>query len=369
MGRLIIDARWLYTGLGAYTGQLIRALHELAPFAVTLITLPEHRDKLAAYGYELVVSNAQLYSAREQLDIARAARDYDVLHVPHYNAPLLRRGTLLASIHDLNHLLDPTVGHSLKSLLYARPMLRHIAKRAEHIFTQSEYSKRTIIEHLGAEPDKITVTCTGVPPHIFPEPRDKARQATNEQFAFQGEYLLFVGNLKPHKNVGGLLEAFALLKQRQRFPYSLLIVGDDAYWRPLLQRKAAGLGVANSVIFAGRATDEQVRFAYSGAELTIVPSIEEGFGLPVIESMACGTPVACSNRASLPEAGGLAAEYFEALDIESMAQTIERVLSSRERLNKMQQLGYEQAAKFHWRECAARHIPVYRKFISVQSET
>ena len=363
MGRLIIDARWLYTGLAAYTGQLIRALHELAPFPVTLITLPEHRDKLAAYGYELVLSKARLYSLQEQIDIARAAREYDVLHVPHYNAPLLRRGTLLVSIHDLNHLLDPTMGQSLKTRIYARPMLRHVAKRADHIFTQSEYSKRTIVEHLGAGPERITVTYTGVPPYIFPAPRDEARETMNRRFGFEGNYLLFVGNLKPHKNLMGLLNAFSLLRQRQKLPHTLLIVGDDPYWRPVLQQKAAELGLTSSVKFAGRVTDEQVRFAYSAADLTIVPSIEEGFGLPVVESMACGTPVACSNRASLPEAGGRAAEYFNPFDTDSIAQAIERVLSSRERWQEMQGLGYQQAAKFNWRECAARHIPIYQKFL------
>ena len=365
MGRLIIDARWLYTGLGAYTGQLIRALHELADFPFSLITLSEHRDKLEGYSSEIVLSNARLYSAREQIDVLRAARDYEVLHIPHYNAPLLRRGTLLVSIHDLNHLLDPAVGQTWKSQLYARPMLRRMAQRADHIFTQSEYSKRTILGHLGAKPEKITVTYTGVPPHIYAEPRDDARARTQQAFGFDGNYLLFAGNLKPHKNLAGLLKALALLRQRGKVDHKLLIIGDDPRWRPVLMRQAQELGLANDALFAGRASDDQVRFAYSGADLTVVPSIEEGFGLPVIESMACGTPVACSNTASLPEAGGDAAEYFSPADPDSTASACEKVLLSSERWKELQQRGYAQAAKFHWRDCAARHIPVYRKFLGL----
>jgi glycosyltransferase involved in cell wall biosynthesis len=363
VSRLIIDARWLYTGLAAYTRQLIRALHESGNFPVTLITLPEHSQALSQFGYEMVLSNARIYSLREQIDIARAARGYEVLHVPHYNAPLLRHGALLVTIHDLTHLLDETMGRSLKSRLYARPMLRHVAKRADHIFTESEYSRRTIVEHLGADPNKITITYTGVPLHIYPEPRDESRGRTNEAFGFSGDYLLFVGNLKPHKNVHGLLKAFGLIRQRGRLPHTLLVIGDDPHWRPLLQREAAEMGISGRVVFAGRAADNQVRAAYSGADLTVMPSFQEGLGLPVIESMACGTPVACSNVASLPEAAGDAAEYFSPSDPESIATAIETVLLSNERWAQLQQAGFAQAARFNWRECAARHFPVYRSFL------
>ena len=220
MSRLIIDARWLYTGMGAYTLQLVRGLHEFGGLPATLITLPEHRATLAPFGYDIVLSNARLYSLREQIDVAPAARDYEVLHVPHYNAPVLRRKTLLVTIHDLTHLLDETMGRSLKSRLYARPMLQRVAKRADHIFTVSEYSKDRIVEHLGADPGKVTVTYNGVPPHIYPEPRDESRARTNQAFGFSGNYLLFVGNLKPHKNVAGLLKAFAILRQRGQLDHT-----------------------------------------------------------------------------------------------------------------------------------------------------
>jgi glycosyltransferase involved in cell wall biosynthesis len=363
VSRLIIDARWLHTGLGAYTLQLVRGLHE-SGLPATLITLPEHRATLAPFGYEIVLSNARLYSLREQIDVARAARDYEVLHVPHYNAPLLRRKTLLVTIHDLNHLLDANLGRSLKSQLYARPMLQRVAKHADHIFTVSEYSKGRIIEHLGADPGKVTVTYSSVPPHIYPEPREESRARTDQAFGFSGNYLLFVGNLKPHKNVAGLLNAFALLWQRGKLDHTLLIIGDDPHWRILLARHAAELGLAGKVVFGGRATDDQVRSAYSGADLTIVPSFQEGFGLPVIESMACGTPVACSDVASLPEAGGDAAEYFAPSDIESIATAIENVVLSQEHWRELQSLGLKQAARFDWRECAERHISVYRRFLA-----
>ncbi len=363
MSRLIIDARWLYTGIGAYTLQLVRGLHDSGVQPVTLITRPEHRAKLAEFGYEIILSNAAIYSLREQIDVARIARDYEVLHVPHYNAPVRRRKTLLVTIHDLNHLLDETMGRSLKSRVYARPILQRVAKRADHIFTVSQYSKEKIIEHLGADAGKITVTHNAVPPHFYPEPRDESRAHANQAFGFSGNYLLFVGNLKPHKNVAGLLKSFAILRQRGMVDHKLLLIGDDARGRNVLAREVADLTLAGEVVFAGRVSDNEVRVAYSGADLTVMPSFEEGFGLPVIESMACGTPVACSNTASLPEAGGDAAEYFDPANVESMASAMENVLLSEYRWRELQARGVEQAAKFNVRDFAQRHITVYREFL------
>lgn len=364
MSRLIIDARWLHTGIGAYTLQLVRGLHDCGALPVTLITLPEHRAKLAPFGYEIVLSNARLYSLREQVDVSRAARDYEVLHVPHYNAPVRRRKTLLVTIHDLTHLLDETMGRSLKSRVYARPMLQHVARRADHIFTVSQYSKNKIVEHLGADPGKVTVTYNVVPPHIYAEPRDESRASTSLAFGFSGNYLLFVGNLKPHKNVAGLLKAFAILRQRGRIDHKLLIVGDDRHGRSALARDVADLKLTGEVVLAGRVGDDELRRAYSGADLTVLPSFEEGFGLPVIESVACGTPVACSNTASLPEVAGEAAEYFDPADVESMASAMENVLLSEARWRELQTLGFAQAAKFHGHDFAQRHIAIYREFLS-----
>lgn len=364
MSRLIIDARWLYTGIGAYTLQLVRGLHDCGGLPVTLITLPEHRAKLAPFSYNIVLSSARLYSVREQIDVARAARDYEVLHVPHYNAPVRRRKTLLVTIHDLTHLLYETIGRTLKSRVYARPMLEHAARRADHIFTVSQYSKDRIVEHLGADASKITVTYNAVPPHIYPELRDEARMCTNQTCGFNGNYLLFVGNLKPHKNVSGLLNAFAILRHRGRVDHKLLIIGDDRHGRNAAVREVADLKILSDVVFAGRVGDDDLRLAYSGADITVLPSFEEGFGLPVIESMTCGTPVACSNAASLPEVAGDAAEYFDPADVESMAWAIENVVLSNERWHELQTLGLAQAAKFDRRDFSQRHISVYRELLA-----
>src|SRR3974390_2442772 len=123
MKRLMIDARWLDSGLGAYTLNIIRGLHEASGFETCLLTRSQHVTELERYGYEVAVADSPIYSAKEQWRILRAASSYDVLHVPHYNAPLLRRGPLLITIHDLLHIVDPVHRKRLASWVYAQPVL------------------------------------------------------------------------------------------------------------------------------------------------------------------------------------------------------------------------------------------------------
>jgi len=363
MGCLVLDARTLTTGLGTYTLNLIQELTEHSDIPLRLLTLSRYRERLAKYKCDIGIVDASMYSIKEQFQIARAARNFGVLHVPHYNAPLLRKGTLLVTIHDLNHILDHTYRRGLRSMAYAQPMLRLVARRADHIFTVSNYSKHQITEHLGVEPDRITVVYNGIGAHITPEDRDPARASTNRDFGFDGPYILFVGNLKPSKNVQGLLKAFSVLQGRSRVPHSLLMIGDDVAGRRLLTDLRRKLKLETKVISVPQVTDAQLRRAYSGADLTVLPSFEEGFGLPVVESMACGTPVACSRSASLPEIAGDAAAYFDPRDIEEIAEVIEGVLLSTERQCELRQLGIERARGFTREAFAHRHLDVYCRYL------
>jgi glycosyltransferase involved in cell wall biosynthesis len=363
MSTLVLDARWLSTGLGTYTLNLIRGLRQSGEFDVRLLTLPKYRDRLRQFDYEITIADVPIYSIREQFQIAWAAQGSNLLHVPHYNAPIMRRGKLVVTIHDLTHILDATQRRTLKSWVYAQPMLRLTALRADHIFTVSEYSRRQITEHLGVDAGKVTVVYNAIGPHIFPEPRDEARARTQQAFSFDGPYILFVGNLKPSKNVAGLLKAFSVLKARDRIPHRLLVIGDDATGRPATMKLAQQLGLDGAVTFVASVSDDQLRYAYCGADLTVMPSFEEGFGLPILESMACGTPVTCSDSASLPEIGGPAAEYFDPRDVESMAAAIEAVLLSTDRWRELHQLGLQRATGFTCADFAQRHFAVYRRFM------
>ena len=362
MRSLCIDARWLYSGIGAYTFNLMRELSKRGELELHGITLSPHQSALQPFCANLSVVDVPIYSLREQFAIPRAARDFPVLHVPHYNAPVLRKGTTLITIHDLTHILDARYRDTLKSRLYARPMLRLGAKRATHIFTVSEYSKRQIVEHLDVPAEKVTVTYNGVAPQFFPEPREQAMQTVQRECGVTRPYVLYVGNLKPHKNVDGLLRAFASVWSRTAGDCELLIIGDESSDGPALREQSKNLGIGAATKFAGKVSDEVLRSAYSAAELTVLPSFEEGFGLPILESMACGTPVACSRAASLPEVGGSAAEYFDPHDIASIATAIERLLHSDGDRERLRQSGFLNVRRFTWSASADRHLEIYRQY-------
>jgi glycosyltransferase involved in cell wall biosynthesis len=327
VGSILLDARWLSTGIGTYTLNLIKELHTRNDIQLRLVTLPQHAATLKTYCQDVGVVDAPMYSIKEQFALGCAAHNSSVLHVPHYNAPVMYRGSLLITILDLTHILDRTFKKTVKSKLYARPILSVVSKKAKHIFTLSQYSKRTIVDQLGVPDDKVTVTHCGVASHFYPEDRQKASAVMQRECGAKGAYILFVGNLKPHKNIPGLLRAFANLTKRPDHKCDLVIIGEE----------------------------------------TVLPSFEEGFGLPVIESMACGTPVACSNAAALPEVGGAAATYFDPTDTDSMALAIRHLLESVEQRTEHQRLGAENIKRFTWSSCAEKHLDVYRRYIRPSS--
>jgi glycosyltransferase involved in cell wall biosynthesis len=357
---LTIDGRMLKTGIGTYSLNLIRELHDSHGWHLNAITHPQYRELLTPYCNRVATTRARMYSLQEQISVALVADGDPVLHVPHFNAPLLYRGSLLVTIHDLTHLLFPAYRAQWKSRLYAAPMLSAAARQAEHIFTVSEYSKSKIIETLGVAGNKITVTYNGVSELFCPGDRCEARAIVAARFGLHAPYLLFVGSPKPHKNLHALLAAYASLFRERQQQCSLVFVGSDAAGTHAIRAAAESLGI--SPLFIENAANPEVVQLYRAAELSVLPSFEEGFGLPILESMACGTPVLCSTAAALPEVAGDAALFFDPNRPDELAAQIDRVLGSSDLQLKMRQDGLARAAAFSWREMARRHIAVYKRY-------
>jgi glycosyltransferase involved in cell wall biosynthesis len=358
--KLTIDARCLGTGIGTYVSNMLAHLRQRENgFTVCAIVRSSDRERMASLCDSMTVSDTDIYTLREQWDIPRAARACDLLHVPHYNAPLLYRGKLVVTIHDLIHIMDDTCRQRPSSWIYAQPMLNLVARKASHLITPSEYSKTQIVQHLGVSPSKITVAHCGVGPRFLPLDKQQARADVKAALGVDQPYILFVGNLKPHKNVAGLLRAFAQLKHAGRIDHILAIVGGNLRCKPQLIALSASLGVASDVAFIPPVREELLPNVYAAADLVVQPSTLEGFGLPVIEAMACGVPVACSRSASLPEVAGEAAEYFDPYNVDDMAAAIERILASPERQQDLRKRGIERAKEFSWEKCAQQHREVY----------
>ena len=365
-GIISIDARMLgHSGIGAYIRNLLENLAAFENGSVfevicrrqgSLAGLPRER-------FRFVAARSPIYSFREQWEIARLARHAQVLHSPHYNAPLLHRRKLVVTIHDLIHITDPTFKRTLAARFYARPILNLVARRADRIIADSEFTKQQIVEHLAISPAKVTVIYLGVDKHFCPQNRRQAFLRASSLLGLGRPYILFVGNLKPHKNVRTLIQAFSQTCVRRDVDHQLVILGDDPIWKASLVRECEKLGIRERVLFAPQVPYEDLPWVYAGAEILVMPSLIEGFGLPVLEAMACGTPVVCSRAASLPEVAGDAAEYFEPTRLDDLAAALERVLGSSELQETLRCEGLARVKLFSWRECARQTLEVYRKLL------
>lgn len=361
-----IDARWLVGGIGTYTENLLCGLGNGAN-GMEFRAIARRADvgRVKELCCRVTVVDVPIYTVMEQLLIPRAARGCDLLHVPHFNIPLLHRRPLVVSIMDVIHLRSPEYRNSLSSLLYARPMLAAAARRADHIFTVSNYSKVQIMEALGTPASRISVIHCGVDARFHQNGCPEDSQPSVEVLEVRRPYLLYVGNLKPHKNVSTLLRAFAHLRNAGTIPHSLLIVGDDARWKRSVVEECVRLGICDSTVLVPYVSAEILPKIYAGADLLVMPSTAEGFGLPVLEAMASGTPVLSSNAASLPEVAGDAALYFDPASQEELASQILRILESSELRESLCKLGLQRAKKFSWQESIRKHMEIYSQLLGM----
>lgn len=360
---LVLDARLRRTGIGTYIDNVALACRQLAESdPVTVIVARNEAARLQSQPHRVVSARSGIYGAYEQLEVAWHARRARLLHVPHYNFPIAHRGRLIVTIHDLVHLRLPTIRGGA-ALAYARAMLSLASRRAELILTVSEASKRDIVEILDVEPGRVRVIHNGIRPELGPLPVDEARQCVARALGIHAPYVLYVGNLKPHKNVPVLLKAIARL--RHQLPdLRLVLVGDDRRGGPQIRLEISALDLVSRVAVVPNVGIRLLRALYAGAAALIAPSLIEGFCYPVVEAMACGAPVICARSSALPEVGGEAPKYFAPNDTDELAAAIAEVVQSEDISQRMRERGLRQSVRFSWSECARQHFEVYKGLVA-----
>lgn len=317
--RIGIDARKIADyGIGTYIRGLLGALaatgeDEIVAFAPAGTTLPD--------GVAHIAVDAPHYSLRELVAVGRAAdrAHLDLFHAPHYVVPFTRV-PVVVTIHDLIHLTQPP--SNPLAPFYARIMLGRAVRKARRVLTVSEASKRAIVETLLVAPDSVVVTPNGVDERFFGGARD------------DDDYFLFVGNDKPHKNLRVAREA--------------------------AERANVRLVVAGSSNFV---SDDELVALYRGAIALVIPSAEEGFGLPAAEAMACGTPVITSRAAALVEITGDAALHVDA-EPRALASAMQRLMDDEALRAAMSNRGRERARTMTWTRCAELTRAAYRASIA-----
>jgi glycosyltransferase involved in cell wall biosynthesis len=285
----------------------------------------------------------------------------DLFHSPDFVLPPLRTARTILTVHDLAFLLFPECAHeALREYL-----LRTVppsARRASFIVADSENTANDVICLLGVPPERVAVVPGGVDARFQPVEDATRRQMMRHRLGVgNAPYILFVGVIEPRKNLQGLIEAFELIKQHHKLPHKLVVVGRKGWLSEGIYEKFESSPVRDDIIFPGFIADEELPTLYSAAAALAMPSFYEGFGLPLLEAMACGTPVVSSNAASLPEVVGDAGPKVDPNDVEALAESLAQVLTDESLRAANRARGLERAAQFTWRAAAKRLLDVYER--------
>jgi glycosyltransferase involved in cell wall biosynthesis len=349
-------------GIGRYMKCLVEAILSMrTSHQYLLIMPPAAADAIDARGVGAgrTVCSAKYYSLREQVELPRilGRHHIDVLHSPHFLLPLIRPCPAVVTIHDVIYLACKEDLPSRLGRVYYGLMMAVAVRFAKRVITDSEFSKRDIVRHLGVDPRKIEVIYPGVSADFQPIDDPSTLRAVRDRYDINRDYVLYTGIYKPRKNHAGLLRAF------QRFlalggDADLVIAGPLKEGKSLLLSLAGELGISERLKLTDFVNDDELRALYSGARLYACPSLYEGFGFTVLEAMACGSPVVCSAETSLPEVAGDAAYYANSRVPEEFAEAILRVFTDVDVRRSLIAKGWENLKRFSWEHTAARTLAV-----------
>jgi glycosyltransferase involved in cell wall biosynthesis len=365
--RVAIDARKLHDfGIGTYIRNLLRHLARIDHDTEYVLLCGEADLGVAAQlgpNFRSVLEPSPNYSIREQIHVPWVLRRErpDLYHAPHYVLPAAINCNSVVTIHDCIHLMFPQYLPNRMAYAYARAQMWTAAHRSDCILTVSDASKRDILHLFNIPPEKIVVVYNAIDAHFSVTPPPDAVGRVRERYQLDHRFVLYVGNIKPHKNLVRLIEAFSELRARELEDVKLLIIGDEISKLPALRHAVHRHKLHKHVRFLGYVPDDQLAVLYRLAAVFVFPSLYEGFGLPPLEAMASGTPVVVSNVSSLPEVVGDAAVLVDPHDTDSIVDGLRCVLTNPARAEDMRRKGLERSREFSWERSVARTLEVYKR--------
>jgi glycosyltransferase involved in cell wall biosynthesis len=295
-------------------------------------------------------------------DLARVIRADrpDLVHVQ-YTAPLLSRTPVVVTVHDVSFLEHPEYFPWLR-----RTQLRYTVARTVHraakIITVSEFSRSAILRAYDIDADKVRVVPNAANPNFRMTGRERAQNAVRGRLGFDAPFVLSVGDLQPRKNHIGLIEAMAkLLTANPQLRHHLVLAGKETGFAPRVREAARHSGFADRIHFTGFVTDNELLEMYNACECFVFPSFYEGFGLPILEAMACGRAVACSDAAAMPEVADGAGFIFNPHDTDDIKRSMGDILLDPQLRGRMERLGLQRAAQFSWQTSARATLDIYKE--------
>ncbi|MFQ5611323.1 MAG: glycosyltransferase family 4 protein [Anaerolineae bacterium] len=369
--RIGIDARLVYyskAGIGQYIMRLVEALADLHPADVDFLLLQSRKDRTN------LVTNHQFSRTslwtpshhrleQQALRVEISPLRLDLLHSPDF-IPLFRRNCAsVITVHDLAFLLYPHFLTREAARYYSQ--IDQAVRSTDHIIAVSEATRQDIIKQLGVPEDKITVIHEAPHPLHHQIDDDLARNYVSEHFGIDTDYIFFVSTIEPRKNLPGLLHAYRRLRDSYKRKELLVLAGSPGWLTDEVFATVDKLNLEEHVIFLGRVPTETLLHLYNAARLLVHPSFYEGFGLPPLEAMTCGTPTIVSNISAMPEVVGDAALLINPHDTEGLTVAMWRVLTDEDLRANLIAKGLKRASCFSWQRAAEETLAVYRRVVAV----
>jgi len=364
--RVGIDSRLVFyhqAGIGQYILRLTQALARLDR-ENQYILFTSRKDKTplveqANFKRQKLWTPSHHRFEPAALSVELARFRLDVLHSPDFIPPARLRAKSVITVHDLAFLLFPDFLTRPSARYYSRVDIA--ARKADHIIAVSESTKRDTIRLLGVPPEKITVIPEAAHPIFTPIANADALERVRARYKLPRDFILFVGTIEPRKNLSTLIRAFRRLRDNYKTDAVLAIAGHRGWLVEDVDQTLAETHLSDAVRFLGGVPNEELVYLYNAARVFAFPSRYEGFGLPPLEAMACGTPVVTSNVSSLPEVVGDAAMLVDPEDVDGLAVAMWRLLSDENLRRDLRAKGLKRAQTFSWERAARATLDVYHR--------
>lgn len=353
------------TGIGTYTYQLINSLNSLDLSDDYLIFMPQNNNNSISLNKNFTIKNISENKSGnfwDEVNIPAILKNLDtnLYHVPQngIKLPCDKKCPFVITLHDVIPFKMPeTVSPNYLKVFTEN--VPDIVKRSDAIITVSNFSKRDIVETLHYPENKVYVTYLANEDIYKPMDKSISRQIIKKAYGIEGEYILYIGGFSPRKNITGLIEAFSKLKALYKSDIKLIIAGKKGISFEIYRKKAEELHIINDILFPGFIALSDLPHLYSAAKLFVYPSFYEGFGLPPLEAMACGTPVIASNVTSIPEVLGDSAALIDPHNVESITSSMLQILEDNLYKESLIAKGLNKSASLSWNKTAKQTLEVY----------
>lgn len=367
MAHIGIDARLTYYrvgGISTYIRRTVQALEELVrENQYTVFHSRKATDSLVTgFKHAKLWTPAHHKIERLALSVELFRHNLDLYHSPDFIPPIRGGKRHIITVHDLTFLHYPQY-LTADSRAYYNDQINIAVEQADHILSDSEATKHDLISMLNVPADKITVHMLGVDEKFRKITSDDELERVRQALDIPPEYILFVGTFEPRKNILGLLEAYRDLRLQLPDAPPLLLVGRRGWLFDESMAKLDELGIKEHVVWRDNVSDEQLPAVYNMAYALVTPSFYEGFGLPALEAMACGTVPIVSNRSSLPEIVGDVGLQINPDDLNTLVETLYKTLTDSEWRQTQEQAGIVRAATFKWEETAKIVLNTYQSVL------